>query len=76
MEITRENENFILKFNKNDFAFDFLINFLKRINLEKVLENSKMTEVEAMELSKEIKSEWWSENKNKFLDKIGRSDKN
>jgi hypothetical protein len=49
---------------------DELMDFLERIRVKHLISESKLTEETALSLDKELKSNWWKQNRNKFLSKI------
>ena len=71
LEINKEGDVFTLKFTRDDISEDFLRRLLTKFKVEKLLEKSKMTKEQAWELSEEIKENWWNQNKDWILQKIG-----
>lgn len=71
LEIDKEGDVFTIKFTREEISEDFLRRLLIKFKVEKLLEKSKMTKEQAWKLSEEIKENWWNENKDWILDKIG-----
>ncbi len=75
LEINKEGDVFTIKFTRDDISEDFLRRLLTKFRIEKLLEKSKMTKEQAWKLSEEIKENWWVQNKDWILDKIGTENK-
>jgi hypothetical protein len=71
LEINKEGDVFTIKFTRDDISEDFLRRLLTKFKIEKLLEKSKMTKEQAWQLSEEIKENWWNQNKDWILQKIG-----
>lgn len=71
LEINKEGDVFTIKFTREEISEDFLRRLLIKFKVEKLLEKSKMTKEQAWKLSEEIKENWWNENKDWILNKIG-----
>jgi hypothetical protein len=71
LEINKEGDVFTIKFKRDDISEDFLQKLLTKFKIEKLLEKSQLTKEQAWQLSEEIKENWWDENKDWILTKIG-----
>ncbi|MCK6619393.1 MAG: hypothetical protein L6Q94_02765 [Calditrichia bacterium] len=71
LEMNKEGDVFTIKFTREEISEDFLRRLLTKFKVEKLLEKSKMTQEQAWKLSEEIKENWWNENKDWILNKIG-----
>jgi hypothetical protein len=71
LEINKEGDVFTIKFKRDDVSEDFLQKLLTKFKIEKLLEKSQLTKEQAWQLSEEIKENWWDENKDWILTKIG-----
>lgn len=71
LELNKEGDVFTIKFTREEISEDFLRRLLIKFKVEKLLEKSKMTKEQAWKLSEEIKENWWNENKDWILNKIG-----
>jgi hypothetical protein len=47
-----------------------LMELLERIRVKHLISQSKLTEEDAINLDEELKTNWWKNNREKFLDKI------
>lgn len=65
--ITVENQDLIIRFNKNIIELDTLKKFLDYLELESLKKKSSMTTVQAEALAKEIDIDVWSNIKNQFV---------
>ena len=65
MQIKTEGKNLVVRIPKNLISKDYVERFVERIELEMLVEKSRMTEKEAWKLSEEIKEDWWKENRDK-----------
>ena len=70
VEITFVKDEAILKFPKQFASTDYVQQFLERLRLEAIVEESKLTEEQAWELSEQLKQEWWQKNRDKLLKRI------
>lgn len=71
LEMNKEGDVFTIKFTREEISEDFLRRLLTKFKVEKLLEKSKMTQEQAWKLSEETKENWWNENKDWILNKIG-----
>jgi len=67
VQIDFENDYAILKFPKHLITTHYLQQLLERLQLEIGVENSTLNEEQAWELSEQLKSEWWENNKLRLL---------
>lgn len=68
VQVTGENIN--IMFNRNLISSEDLNEFLDKLRLKYLVSKSQMTEEEARKLAKELKSNWWKKNRDRFLSKI------
>jgi hypothetical protein len=67
LKLSFENEYAVIKFPKALITQDYIQQLLQRVQLETWVENSKLSEVQAWELSEQLKEEWWENNKSFLL---------
>lgn len=70
ISIKYENEDAVLIFPKRLVSNDYVQNFIERLNVETIIQKSRLTEKEIMELSEKIKKDWWKKNRGRFIEKI------
>ena len=70
MQIKTEGQNLVVKIPKNLFSKDYVEQFVERIELEMLVEKSRMKNKEAWDLSEKIKNDWRKENKKRGLKRI------
>jgi hypothetical protein len=68
VQVTGENVNII--FTRNLISTEDLNEFLDKLRLKYLVSKSQMTEADAQRLAKELKSNWWKKNRERFLSKI------
>jgi hypothetical protein len=66
MTISQTNDEIILKFSKN-IDIDGLQDFFDYITYKEAVLNSQATQDDVDKLEKEIKSNWWSKNRERLL---------
>jgi hypothetical protein len=71
IEILREDERFTIRFSKNDLSDELLQELLRKLEIEQLLSENRMTPEQAWQLSEEIKEDWWKKNKASILKNIG-----
>lgn len=70
ISIKYENEDAVLIFPKRLVSNDYVQNFIERLNVETIIQKSRLTEKDIMELSEKIKKDWWKKNRDRFIEKI------
>lgn len=68
VQVTGDTVNIV--FNRNLISNEDLNEFLDKLRLKYLVSKSRMTEEDAEKLSKELKSNWWKKNRERFLAKI------
>ncbi|MGI8468698.1 MAG: hypothetical protein ACR2N3_09610 [Pyrinomonadaceae bacterium] len=63
IEATRMNDKLLISIPTKDMQAEEINDLLSFFKIEFTVRNSKMTGVEAEEISEEIKSDWWKKNK-------------
>lgn len=71
IDLKQKNNVFILEFTKNDVSEEFLIKLLRKYKADKLLFKNEMTDDDAWSLSEEIKEDWFKNNKQWILEKVG-----
>ncbi|MEZ5041841.1 MAG: hypothetical protein R2828_18240 [Saprospiraceae bacterium] len=61
-----QDNNYLIRIDKNSIDKDFLFNLIEKLRLEFLAQEVDFDE-DIEELGKEIKSNWWKENKEKYL---------
>jgi hypothetical protein len=69
MTITRENDEIIIRIPESESDLDIteLQGLLDYIIYRRIVSKSTATQEQIDELSREVNSSWWSENKHRFL---------
>lgn len=68
--IVENNENqVILKINKKGFDGNYLIDLLKRLEMEELAQKSNFTP-DILNVAEQINQEWWDKNASNFLDGV------
>ncbi len=49
-----------------------LMEFIEKVRLKNLISKSELTEKDALNLDKELKSDWWQKNRERFLAKMKR----
>ncbi|MFP4487141.1 MAG: hypothetical protein ACLFOC_09260 [Campylobacterales bacterium] len=70
VECVTNEKNINLSFSKEYVSPEELSEFVEKIKTREILSKSTLREKDALELSDELKSSWWEENKEKFLSKF------
>jgi hypothetical protein len=70
LNVQVKDDNVNIVFSRDLMKDDELMDFLERIRVKHLISESKLTEEIALNLDKELKSNWWKQNRNKFLSKI------
>ncbi|MEH2183878.1 hypothetical protein [Nostoc sp.] len=65
--ITLDNQDIIIKFNKNILDLESLTKFLEYLELETIRKRSNLTQEQATILADEIDSDVWLKIKHKFV---------
>ncbi|OYD97852.1 hypothetical protein CDG76_03160 [Nostoc sp. 'Peltigera membranacea cyanobiont' 210A] len=65
--ITLDNQDIIIKFNRNILDLESLTKFLEYLELETIRKRSNLTQEQATTLADEIDSDVWLEIKHKFV---------
>ena len=73
IEIQNDNDTITLKFSKKDISESFYKNLIDRIQFEWLVNKAEFKEEFIDELSKEVKRDWWENNKGWIYEKIGKS---
>lgn len=68
-QLSFEEDYVVLKFPKHLITSDYIQQLLTRLRLETWIERSELNEENAWELSEQLKSEWWENNKSHLLGK-------
>lgn len=68
VEITSLKDRLIINIDKSMFSKEYLVNLLNRLRLEELAKKADFNE-NVLKISDEIKSNWWKENKDRFLNK-------
>ncbi len=59
-----------IEFSRNLINDKDLMEFIEKVRLKNLISKSELTEKDALSLDKELKSDWWQKNKERFLTKI------
>jgi hypothetical protein len=70
LDIQVKDDNVNIVFSRNLINDNDLMELLERIKVKHLISQSQLTEENAIKLDEELKSNWWKNNKEKFLDKI------
>jgi hypothetical protein len=66
VEVTSLKDRMVISIDKSLVSKEYLLNLLNRLYLEGLAKKADFDE-EVLEVSEEIKSNWWKENKERFL---------
>ena len=75
MEVIKEKEKVLIKFNKNILNEKEIINLIEYLQTKEIIYKSKLIPKEIEILDNEMKKNWWEKNKNKILKKINDSNR-
>lgn len=64
--IENKGDQMILKLNKKGFDNSYLINLVKRLQVEDLVEKSKFS-TDVLSVAEQINQDWWDNNKDNFL---------
>lgn len=68
--IIENNKNqVVLKINKKGFDGNYLIDLLKRLEMEELAQKSNFN-IDVLNIAEQINQEWWDKNANNFLDGV------
>jgi hypothetical protein len=70
LDIQVKDDNVNIVFSRNLINDNDLMELLERIKVKHLISQSKLTEEDAIALDEELKTNWWKNNKEKFLAKI------
>jgi hypothetical protein len=70
LDIQVKDDNVNIVFSRNLINDNDLMELLERIKVKHLISQSQLNEENAIKLDEELKSNWWKNNKEKFLDKI------
>jgi hypothetical protein len=66
VEITSSKDRVVISIDKSLVSKEYLLNLLDRLQVENLAKKADFDE-KILEISEEIKSNWWKENKDRFL---------
>lgn len=66
VEVTSVENRLVISIDKSLVSKDYLLNLLDRLQTESLIKKADFNE-RVLEISEEIKSNWWKENKDRFL---------
>ena len=66
VEVTSLKDRLVISIDKSLVSKEYLLNLLNRLYLEDLSKKADFDE-KVLEISEEIKSNWWKENKDRFL---------
>jgi hypothetical protein len=69
LDIQVKDDNVNIVFSRNLISDNDLMELIERIKVKHLISKSKLTEEDAIKLDEELKSNWWKDNREKFLDK-------
>ncbi|NIM12198.1 MAG: hypothetical protein GTO45_08805 [Candidatus Aminicenantes bacterium] len=70
LNVQVKGDNVNIVFSRELMKDDELMDFIERIRVKHLIFESKLTEEIALNLDKELKSNWWKQNRERFLSKI------
>ncbi len=70
LDIQVKDDNVNIEFSRNLISDNDLMEMIERIKVKHLISKSKLTEEDAIKLDEELKTNWWENNKEKFLAKI------
>ena len=65
--IIRNGDNLLLTIPKNLLSDNLIQRLLRLLEFQEVVKSNQMTEIDAEQLSEEIKEKWWNDNKEWLL---------
>ena len=68
VQVTEENVNIV--FSRNLIDDKELMDLLDKVRVKNLIDKSQLTEAEARNLDRELKSNWWRKNRARFMAKI------
>ena len=74
IKTTRTKDRLLISIPTKDMKTEEIDDFLSFFKLEFTVRNSEMTEVQAEEISEEIKSDWWKKNKSRIKKLISENE--
>ncbi len=66
VEVTSLKDRVVISIDKSLVSKEYLLNLLDRLQFENLLKKADFDE-KVLDISEEIKSNWWKENKDRFL---------
>jgi len=66
VEVTSLKDRVVISIDKSLVSKEYLLNLLDRLQLENLLKKADFDK-KVLDISEEIKSNWWKENKDRFL---------
>ncbi|MGE5343541.1 MAG: hypothetical protein ACM3SY_18890 [Candidatus Omnitrophota bacterium] len=70
LDVQVKDDNINIVISKDLISDHDLIEFLERMRVKQLISESKLLENDAINLDEELKTDWWQNNKDKFLSKI------
>jgi hypothetical protein len=70
LNVQVKDDNVNIVFSRELIKDDELMDFIERIRVKNLIFESKLTDEIARNLDKELKSNWWKQNRERFLAKI------
>lgn len=70
LDIQVKDDNVNIVFSRNLIRDNDLMELIERIKVKHLISQSQLTEKDAIKLDEELKTTWWENNREKFLDKI------
>ena len=70
--IKKTGKNYSLSFPQEIASKEYIERFLNYLRFAGLVSKNRMKEADALNLSEEIKENWWKENKEKYLKKLKR----
>ena len=72
IEIKKEKKQYQVSFPESLVDKNYVEKFLDYLRYAEISSESKLSEEDAMQLSDELKSSWWQENKDEILKRVGK----
>ena len=70
LEIQVKDDNVNIVFSRNLINDNDLMEMIERIRIKHLISRSNLTEEDAFQLDEELKTDWWENNRERFLEKI------
>jgi hypothetical protein len=70
LDIQVKDDNVNIVFSRNLISDNDLMELIERIKVKHLISQSQLTEDDSLKLDEELKTNWWKNNREKFLDKI------